>query len=71
MSYQHVHLLDPTAHQLPGLPPAQLLLSREAARSHVLQQALAELRTQNRTTRPARVSLWRRARGVVHRARPA
>jgi hypothetical protein len=69
MSYQHVHL-DPTARPLSG-SPTSLQVSRAAARSYALQQALAERRTVEPAPRPTRVSVWQRARRVVSRPRPA
>lgn len=71
MLHQQRHLLDPTAHQLPGLLPARLLLSREAARSYAQQQALTELRRSHRTLRPGRVSVLQRARRLARRTRAA
>ena len=70
MSYQDVHLLDPTTHLQPGTR-ASLQLSRTAARSYALQQAVSERRTSRRTPRPARVPVRERARRLLSRPRPA
>ena len=70
MSYPPVHLLDPTGQPLSGTPTS-LQVSRAAARSYALQQAVTERRTLDRTPRPVRASVWQRAVRVVTRLRPA
>ena len=68
-SYSHVHLLDPTAHQLTG--STSLPLSQAAARTYALRQAVAERRAQHRGPRPVRTSVRERARRLLSRPRPA
>jgi hypothetical protein len=70
MSYPPVHHLDPTARPL-SAGPTDLQISRAAARSYALQQAVAERRTVEPTPRPARISVWQRARRLASRPRPA
>ena len=70
MSYQDVHLLDPTT-QLPPGARAALQLSETAARSYALRQALADRRARLRTSRPVRVPVRERARRLLSRPRPA
>ena len=69
MSYHSVHLPDPTAQPL--VSSSSLRVSRAAARSYALQQAVTERRTLDRTPRPVRASVWQRALRVVTRPRPA
>lgn len=69
MSYHSVHLTDPTGQPLVSSPSLQV--SRAAARSYALRQAVAEHRAVDPVRRPARVSVWQRARRVVTRPRPA
>ena len=49
----------------------QLRLSRRAAQRHAVTQALRERRASSDAERPARRSLWQRARRLVLRPRPA
>lgn len=70
MSFQHVHLLDPTGQPLVA-SSTSLQLSRAAARSFALEQAAAEQRERNRPTRSALAWVWPRARRVSTRPRPA
>ena len=70
MSYHSVHLTDPTGQPLVS-SSTSLRLSRAAARSYALQQAVTERRTLDRTPRPVRASVWQRALRVVTRPRPA
>ena len=53
MSYPPVHLLDPTGKPLSGTPTS-LQVSRAAARSYALQQAVAGPSARDRTPRPGR-----------------
>ncbi|GAA1430216.1 hypothetical protein GCM10009616_14250 [Microlunatus lacustris] len=69
MSYHSVHPTDPTGQPL--VSATSLRVSRAAARSYALQQAVTERRALDRAPRPARISIWRRARRVVVRPRPA
>jgi hypothetical protein len=70
MSFPHVQLLDPTGQPAVG-SSTSLQVSRAAARSFALQQAAAEQRARNRPPRAARSWVWRRARRVTTRPRPA
>lgn len=69
MSYHSVHVTDPTGQPL--VSSTSLRVSRAAARTYALQQAVTERRTQDRAPRPVRISVWQRARRVVTRPRPA
>lgn len=70
MSYHSVHLVDPTGQPLVG-SATSLRVSRAAARSYALQQAVTARRTLGRTPPPVRTSVWQRALRLVTRPRPA
>jgi hypothetical protein len=72
MSSYSYSTLDPALRQLLETSTTeQLRLSRQAARRHSLLEAVAERRVASAARRPARHSLWERARRLVVRSHPA
>jgi hypothetical protein len=72
MSSSSSSTLDPVLRQLLETSTSeQLRLSRQAAHRHSLLEAVAERRAASASRRPARRSLWERARRLVVRPHPA
>jgi hypothetical protein len=69
--YSYSALDLPLLQLLDSSTTEQLRLSREAARRSAITQAVADRWTSSDAGRPARRSLWQRARRLVLRPRPA